>query len=211
MNEKQLIKKINKTHNYQGNLTYAIIAQLLDEQDNSLYAASFKDKIFAKLRLTKNIKTVPQIIEDNFEFILEKTSDATLKNLISLLLEDSEPTKEVVLRNIDKVLKRLEYKEERYRAMFDISRTQAEISLDFNKRWIFRNILKSPEGKETIKKNIDLILATTYPSNLFENLQLLKGLSQKTDKKLNEYMATHKETLTRSMAIKNVRNRYEII
>ena len=141
MNEKQLIKKINTKYNAHGDLTYPIIANFLEQQEKSLYATSLKDKILRRIRLNKKIKTIPQVIENNFEMILDKTANTNLKNLIVLLLEDSEQTKEIVLKNLDKILARLEYDEERY-VELGMTRNQAERSLDFHKRWIIREILR---------------------------------------------------------------------
>lgn len=208
MNEKQLIKKINTKNNAHGDLTYPIIANFLEQQEKSLYATSLKDKILRRIRLNKKIKTIPQVIENNFEMILDKTANTNLKNLIVLLLEDSEQTKEIVLKNLDKILARLEYDEERY-VELGMTRNQAERSLDFHKRWIIREILRYPEGKEAVKQNVDLMLDTISPEHVFEDIQLIKGLSQQTDQKLNKYIEAHKEAFIYSMAVKNTRNRYE--
>ena len=210
MNEKQLIKKINTKYNAHGDLTYPIIANFLEQQEKSLYATSLKDKILRRIRLNKKIKTIPQVIENNFEMILDKTANTNLKNLIVLLLEDSEQTKEIVLKNLDKILARLEYDEERY-VELGMTRNQAERSLDFHKRWIIREILRYPEGKEAVKQNVDLMLDTISPEHVFEDIQLIKGLSQQTDQKLNKYIEAHKEAFIYSMATKNIRNRHESI
>lgn len=210
MNEKQLIKKINTKNNAHGDLTYPIIANFLEQQEKSLYATSLKDKILRRIRLNKKIKTIPQVIENNFEMILDKTANTNLKNLIVLLLEDSEQTKEIVLKNLDKILARLEYDEERY-VELGMTRNQAERSLDFHKRWIIREILRYPEGKEAVKQNVDLMLDTISPEHVFEDIQLIKGLSQQTDQKLNKYIEAHKEAFIYSMATKNIRNRHESI
>ena len=74
---------------------------------------------------------------------------------------------------------------------------------------IIREILRYPEGKEAVKQNVDLMLDTISPEHVFEDIQLIKGLSQQTDQKLNKYIEAHKEAFIYSMAVKNTRNRYE--
>lgn len=197
MNERRFLRKITAKREQ----IYSILSEALEEKENTaLTIPRKKCKPRGLFKWFKN-RSLEQIIEDNFETILNNTSDILVRNVILLLL-NSKSTKSIVLNNFDKVLHRFAhiqnnifYDEE------DVN--NAKRSLNFNMRMLLRELSELPEGCKAIEQNIDDILANTPGIYLFDTAQAIKGISEKCDAKINEYLRKSKEDVAKSLLMKN--------
>ena len=103
MQEKEFLRKLNSKINQGGSLTLSIIQnELLEEKQNNR-----KVPILDTLgRIFSTHKTPEQIIQDNLELILQKTSDEYKATLLEKLLEN-ERTRKIIKNKFATILNNL--------------------------------------------------------------------------------------------------------
>lgn len=103
MQEKEFLRKLNSKINQEGALTLSIIQnELLEEKQNNR-----KVPILDTLgRIFSTHKAPEQIIQDNLELILQKTSDEYKATLLEKLLEN-ERTRKIIKNKFAMILNNL--------------------------------------------------------------------------------------------------------
>lgn len=185
MNEKKFLKQINSKVNKDGIFTCSIVLNLINSQSEEigLQKKTKSQNIFRKMfsNFGKE-KTVQQIIEDNFDEILEKTKDSDLDLLIINLIEKPE-YQHLIMDKLPVVLSRL----------------IEDDAVRINDKELFEKILEFPEGKEYINQNIDTLLEKMPINKMFQFSQYLKGFSDNVDNKLNEFFRNNKVEIAKHL------------
>lgn len=181
MNERKFLREIKQKGNEDGEFTPSIVDELL-QQGRGLQIAK-KDNIFVRLLKVKTTKTTRQIIEDNIEFILERTANNQLVGLINVLMYADE-TADVVKEKFDVIIKRFQEK-----------RTTADdiIVLNYAEHEFLE---KFKTSKSLLIDYMDVILQGEIT---VEDIEILKGLSAETDEKLNAKLESQKQIIARKM------------
>lgn len=185
MNEREFLKKLNSKVNEDGDLTPAIVEELLSEGHNLTVRGRIQ-----RLRtfLFGNWgKSAGKIIEDNFETILDKTCDFQLNGLLRGLMKDWQ-TSELVKEKFDMVIKRFRPSQE--------GENLAAASLNFERLEFFRMCKENfTYGDDLIAKHIDAIIEGGVS---IEELPELK-LSEEINRKLNAKLESQKQEVARQM------------
>lgn len=182
MNERKFLKEIKQKGNEDGEFTPSIVDELL-QQGRGLQIAK-KDNIFVRiLRKVKTSKTTRQIIEDNIEFILERTANNQLGVLVGVLM-DADETADVVKEKFDVIIKRFQEK----RTTADDIRVLNHAEHEF--------LEKNKNSKGLLIDYMDAILQGEITA---EDVKILKGLSTETDEKLNTKLESQKQIIAREM------------
>jgi len=189
MNERQFLKMINHKNNRDGIFTYATIFELLEEsKDITAYKkASIFKRIFS---LNRESKSAIQIIEENFETILSKIHDQHLGQLLVLLVENQD-TRDLVSRNFDSIIHKFKNNQ-------NIDKIEKSLS-GFQQAEFLRALKDNPECHKIIQENFEKILENIPESYLFENTQIVKGISERTDYILNNFLHNNHKKVAKSL------------
>ncbi len=135
-----------------------------------------KFKILSKLKMF-NRKNPVKIIEENLNYILSQTSnEEDFFNTIIFLMQ-TEETRDIVKSNMNTVLNNIVAKEK---------------ANPFIRTSYFLATIKEIYGKEYINDNIDKIIKVIPPQLITEQIQELKGISEKVDHWINIYIEKNK-------------------
>lgn len=174
MNEKDFLREILDKTNGDGRFTPSIIQELLYSYRRLVLTG--KNNIFTRLfSKFKKEKTATEIVEDNFELVLDRTNDDQLTVLIETLMANDE-TAEIVKRKFDFIINR-----------FVDTPTGMECNIEsaymlgIARTAFFAKISKLPDGKEILISHIDAILQDGFQ---LEDAKILKGLTEDIDNKL---------------------------
>ncbi len=186
MNEREFLKEIKSKGNEDGHFTPSIVNALI-QQGRSLQIVK-KENIFARLlRRTRKIKSTSQIVEDNIGIILERTADNQLAVLLSILL-DNEEMLGVVESKFGAIIARLQKPQ-------NIEDKEMKIMNSARGRFL-RKFRKTKNAEAVLIANIDEILQGTVT---IEDIDILQGLSEETNEKINEKLESEKEIVAREL------------
>ena len=184
MNERKFLKELNSEANEDRDLTPSMVDMLLSQGQ-----ALVVRKRFNILPLFFRRKSARQIIEDNFETILDRTDYFQLNNLLESLMQNSQ-TSDIVKEKFNAVIRR-------FYSTQDVKPEYRDAGLLGSERITFYRTCKEiyPYADELIKAHMDSI---TQGEITIEELQELK-LSEEANKKLNAKLETQKQEVAREM------------
>lgn len=184
MNERKFLKEINSKANEDRELTPKMVEELLSQGQ-----ALVVKKRFNILSLFFRRKSVRQIIEDNFETILDGTDYFQLNKLLEILMQNSQ-TSEIVKERFDTVIKR-------FYSTQDVKPEYRDAVLLGAERVEFYRMCKKTYtyADDLIKAHMDTI---TQGEVTIEELQELK-LSEEANEKLNAKLETQKQEVAKEM------------
>lgn len=172
-NEKTFLKVIRGFENMHGELTYDMVAGLLKENIKS------KSKGIRFFRGKTNI----EIVQDNFQEIMERTGKNKVWSLLNLLIRSGE-FDATIKKNLEFIIEYLNRE----------TSTRIYIA-DFYRKFMW----DSPGNKRFIKKNINQIIQWTGKESLFEMALALKGMSPEIADKINLELEKHKIDVAKSL------------
>lgn len=187
MNERQFLREINHRSNDTGSFTYAQVKQFIEE--NSKPSVDRKVSIFAKLFKLRQ-KTVKEIIEDNFEHLIDRCCDDYVGELL-ILLWDNEDTKDILGKKFGHIVERFKGNK-----LFEDDEL---LALGIQEEKFLRQLSKTDEGKELIKSNFEEILDCTPKNHLFEVTQNMKKISSETEEILDQYLRDNSYDVAKSL------------
>lgn len=184
MNERKFLKKLNSETNKDGKVTFEIVKQLLSEGQ----ALAVKRK-FNLLSVFFRKKSAGEIIQDNFETILDRTTYSELNKLLKSLMENWQ-TSEIIKEKFDAIIKRfnsIKDNEEEYCEAIISGHEKAKFYDNCKKTFTYADDL--------IIAHIDAIIKWEVT---IEELQELK-LSEEANEKLNTKLETQKQEIAREI------------
>lgn len=205
MNERKFLKELNSDVNKDGDFTPSIVNELI-YQGRQIQIAKKETRFTRLLRRIRKTKSVSQIVEDNIEMILARTSDQQISSLLRRLV-DNEETLGVVAKKIDSILARLQEPQDREED------SQMHI-MDCARSEFLSEFKRTQNAQSVLTAHMDNILQGTIT---LEDVVILQGLSQETDEKINQKLEREKEIVARSMlddiafSEKSVKQRTQLI
>lgn len=187
MNEKEFLKKINKENNLSGDLTYAIVKQLLEESNKPINKSneSFLKRIINRFT---NKKSAEKIIERNFEMILEKTYMYHIEPMIEEFMNNPE-LKQVLRNNFVKAVQIVSNKS-----------TYVE---NISEQIIENFEYKSKDRQKFIIENLEDIMESIQPKDVWGVVNKIKQFAPQTARSLlNSYLEKNKFAVCRSLLSK---------
>ena len=185
MNERKFLKKLNSKVNKDRDLTPAIVEELLSEGQ-----ALVVKKRMNILPIFFKRKNVKQIIEDNFEVILDKTDYFQLNVLLAKLINNWQ-TSEIVKEKFDTVMKRFNFVKEEEQERGDA------VTLGSEKVKFYEMCRKAyTYTDDLIAKHMNTIIQGGVT---IEELKYLRGLSEEVDEKLNSELESHKQEVAKEL------------
>ena len=183
MNERSFLKKLNSKVNTDGDLTPAIVEELLSEGQ----ALVVRKRIPILSAFFKR-KSPRQIIEDNFQTILDKTSYLHLNTLLERLMQNCQ-TSEIVKEKFDMIIKRFSFTpEERKNGITGVFRS---FKLDFLRMCK----MNYTYAEDLLVKHIDAIIQGGIT---IEELRELR-ISEEVEEKLNKKLESQKQEIASEM------------
>lgn len=185
MNERKFLKKLNSKVNKDRDLTPAIVEELLSEGQALVVKKRMNIlPIFFKRKNTK------QIIEDNFEVILDKTDYFQLNVLLAKLMNNWQ-TSEIVKEKFDTVMKRFNFAKEEEQERGDA------VTLGSEKVKFYEMCRKTyTHVDDLLVKHMNTIIQGGVT---IEELKYLRGLSEEVDEKLNSELESHKQEVAKEL------------
>lgn len=174
--------------NKDGDLTPTIVEELLSEGQALTVRGRFN--IFSRFLFGNWKKSVSQIIEDNFEVILDKTAYFQLNVLLERLMKNWQ-TSEIVKEKFEAVMKRFNSVKEEEQEYNDAVTSGVEKIKFYN---MCRKVYTYAD--DLFVKHMDAIIQGRVT---IEELKELRGLSEKTDEKLNSKLEGQKQEVAREM------------
>lgn len=185
MNERDFLKELKSKANKDRDLTPAIIEGLLSEGQ----ALAVK-KRFNILSIFFRRKSASQIIEDNLEAILDRTTYSQLNVLLESLMKNWQ-TSEIVKEKFEAVMKRFNSVKEEEQEYKDAAKSGLE------KIKFYKMCRKTyTYADDLFVKHMDAIIQGRVT---IEELKYLRGLSQEADEKLNRKLESEKQEVAREM------------
>ena len=187
MNEERFLRKLNSDiYNPDGYCTCMIVEELIQLGRNSFMP--IQNSILKSILRFYSFKSLEKIIRDNLETILEKTPNEYKENVLRILIR--EP-------NLNQVIK------DKFDVVIDFLK-DANGALKIKAAKLFKKI----EGfKEFIEDSIEQILSGTKDEELFNVVQLIKGVSPKVENKLNAILEKKQLTIVRTILDKSTNAR----
>lgn len=188
MNEREFLKKLNSKANKDRDLTPAIVEELLSE--GQALTVRGRLNILSRFLLGNWKKSVSEIIEDNFETILDRTDYSKLNVLLESLMKNWQ-TSEIVKQKFDAVIKR-------YSPVGEGEQEYNDAVMSENKRAEFYDMCRKvyTYADDLLIRHMDTIIQGGVT---IEELKYLKGLSQETDEKLNTKLESQKQEVAKEM------------
>lgn len=185
MKQREFLKKLNSETNKDGKSTPEIVEELLSEGQ-----ALVVKKRFKILPMFFKKKSASQIIEDNFETILDRTDYSKLNVLLESLMKNWQ-TSEIVKQKFDAVIKR-------YSSVGEGEQEYNDVVMSENKRAEFYDMCRKvyTYADDLLIRHMDTIIQGGVT---IEELKYLKGLSQETDEKLNAKLESQKQEVAREI------------
>ena len=176
MNEKQFLNMLieNNRNNF---FTCKVVKYLIDSQSNKI--SVIKNNLLKKFfKRFGKVKTVDEIIYDNFEVILERTLKFDKKDLLEMLIKDSN-TRYVIKEKFDIILESLK-------------------ECDINSKINITQLFNKTEGFQEINEVFmeDFIEEILSSHNFFEDIQEIKGISKNIDAKAENILESRQEEIT---------------
>ncbi len=184
MKERQFLKEINTNKKGSYKSTIELVNKLLEE--NTEISVYNKKNIFLRFFRHRN-KTAKQIILKNFEQILNRTSNSDLKNLIMILF-GQDSTSSIINEKFESIIKR-----------FSIVNNNEDESLFYQKIYFLKELKKIPDGEKIIKDNYEIILKNSENKDLFQIVQILKGISKEIDDVLEQQLEENHLEVAKSL------------
>lgn len=188
MNERKFLRELKSEANKDRDLTLAIVEGLLSEGQALTVRGRFN--IFSRFLLGNWKKSVSQIIEDNFEDILDRTAYSQLNVLLERLMKNWQ-TSEIVKEKFDAVIRRISFvteKEQNYNDAVTVGLKKNKFYSMCRKTYTYADDL--------FVKHIDTIMQGGVT---IEELKYLRGISKETDEKLNSKLESEKQKVAREM------------
>lgn len=185
MNEREFLKELKSEANKDRDLTPAIVEGLLSEGQ-----ALVVKKRFNILSIFFRKKSARQIIQDNFEAILDRTAYSQLNVLLERLMKNWQ-TSEIVKEKFEAVMKRfnsVKEGEQNYNDAVTAGREKIKFYKMCRKTYTY--------AEDLFVKHIDAIIQGRVT---IEELKLLRGLSEEADEKLNSKLESEKQEIAREM------------
>lgn len=185
MNEKEFLNKLNSPKNRFGTFTYAEVCKLFSNNLSIEHQNVFK-RFINKFR--KVPKSSEEIIENNFNLILQRTNDTHTLSLIKLLLSNKN-TIDIVNANIDEVLRKI-----------------------FSNFLNLKEIYKELDKSRLLENNIDFIIQNNPPiEQFFIITKLLKGKTKQINNKINNALKLRKIELAQFMLKERIDYKKELM
>lgn len=187
MNERQFLREINHRSNDTGSFTYSQVVQFIEA--NNKLSIDRKESIFSKLFKLRQ-KSVKEIIEDNFEHLINRCCDDYVGDLL-IFLWNTEETKSIVKEKFGSAVERFKGNK--------LSEDDELLALGLQEEKFLRELSKTDDGKELIQSNFEEILHCTSKNHLFEVTQNMKNISSETDNILNQYLQDNSYDIAKSL------------
>ena len=170
--------KLISRENKEGKYTYQYLLELLGYKENL-------QKKLVKIENFNNEKAIP-IFRKNIKLVLRKMTNKNVAKLLTIIYTDKDIL-DVVKDNIELVLEK-------------ISKLKDNTTTKFLKEnHTFLKTLKKEYGDSFIENYFDKILEYLPKCNLINDKDILKGISEELDLKLNKYMQENKLEIARGL------------
>ena len=190
MKNREFERIINSEDNKNGEYTYETLKKFLMEKNKSIgFLSKFN---FIKKLIFKKGKTINEVITDNLDTILSRTTNDDLLKTIKLLAMDSD-TKDYVKDNIIQILERTVFSSN---STFRLHKLQDIFAL-IEELYGTENMQKT--RYMFLDKNIYTILDSINKADLLEQAQSLIGISKSIDITVNKKIEDNKNAVVENM------------